>query len=157
MRRRSAEKRPLIPDVRYNSELVARLINTVMERGKKSVAQGIVYGAFDLLKERNKEVDPLELFLQALENVKPRLEVKSRRVGGATYQVPLEVPAARQVAVAMRWITTYARTRKGTAMSQALANELFDAFNNTGNAVKKRDDVQKMANANKAFAHYRWG
>ncbi|MDD3953885.1 MAG: 30S ribosomal protein S7 [Lentisphaeria bacterium] len=157
MRRRSAEKRPLIPDVRYNSELVARLINTVMERGKKSVAQGIVYGAFDLLKERNKEVDPLELFLQALENVKPRLEVKSRRVGGATYQVPLEVPAARQVAVAMRWITTYARTRKGTAMSQALANELFDAFNNTGNAVKKRDDVHKMANANKAFAHYRWG
>ncbi len=157
MRRRSAEKRPLIPDVRYNSELVARLINTVMERGKKSVAQGIVYGAFDLLKERNKEVDPLELFLQALENVKPRLEVKSRRVGGATYQVPLEVPAARQVAVAMRWITTYARTRKGTAMSKALANELYDAFNNTGNAVKKRDDVHKMANANKAFAHYRWG
>ena len=157
MRRRSAAERPLIPDVRYNSELVARLINTVMERGKKSVAQGIVYGAFDLLKERNKEVDPLELFLQALENVKPRLEVKSRRVGGATYQVPLEVPAARQVAVAMRWITTYARTRKGTAMSQALANELFDAFNNTGNAVKKRDDVHKMANANKAFAHYRWG
>jgi small subunit ribosomal protein S7 len=157
MRRRSAEKRPLIPDVRYNSELVARLINTVMERGKKSVAQGIVYGAFDILKERNKEVDPLELFLQALENVKPRLEVKSRRVGGATYQVPLEVPAARQIAVAMRWITSYARTRKGMAMSKALANELFDAFNNTGNAVKKRDDVHKMANANKAFAHYRWG
>jgi small subunit ribosomal protein S7 len=157
MRRRTAEKRPLIPDVRYNSELVARLINTVMERGKKSVAQGIVYGAFDILKERNKEVDPLELFLQALENVKPRLEVKSRRVGGATYQVPLEVPANRQIAVAMRWITNYARTRKGTAMSQALANELFDAFNNTGNAVKKRDDVHKMANANKAFAHYRWG
>ncbi|NMA21716.1 MAG: 30S ribosomal protein S7 [Lentisphaerae bacterium] len=157
MRRRTAEKRPLIPDVRYNSELVARLINTVMERGKKSVAQGIVYGAFDILKERNKEMDPLELFLQALENVKPRLEVKSRRVGGATYQVPLEVPANRQVAVAMRWITNYARARKGTAMSQALANELFDAFNNTGNAVKKRDDVHKMANANKAFAHYRWG
>ena len=156
MRRRTAEKRPLIPDVRYNSELVARLINTVMERGKKSVAQGIVYGAFDILKERNKEVDPLELFLQALENVKPRLEVKSRRVGGATYQVPLEVPANRQIAVAMRWITNYARARKGTAMSQALANELFDAFNNTGNAVKKRDDVHKMANANKAFAHYRW-
>ena len=157
MRRRSAEKRPLIPDVRYNSELVARLINTVMERGKKSVAQGIVYGAFDILKERNKEVDPLELFLQALENVKPRLEVKSRRVGGATYQVPLEVPASRQIAVAMRWITSCARTRKGMAMSKALANELFDAFNNTGNAVKKRDDVHKMANANKAFAHYRWG
>ncbi|MDD3696111.1 MAG: 30S ribosomal protein S7 [Lentisphaeria bacterium] len=157
MRRRRAEKRPLIPDVRYNSELVARLINTVMERGKKSVAQGIVYGAFDILKERNKEMDPLELFLQALENVKPRLEVKSRRVGGATYQVPLEVPANRQVAVAMRWICSYARARKGSAMCAALANELFDAFNNTGNAVRKRDDVHKMANANKAFAHYRWG
>ncbi len=157
MRRRSAEKRPLIPDVRYNSELVARLINTVMERGKKSVAQGIVYCAFDQLKEKNTDIEPLEIFEQALENVKPRLEVKSRRVGGATYQVPLEVPEARQVAVAMRWITTYARNRKGTAMNVALANELFDAFNNTGNAVKKKDDTHKMANANKAFAHYRWG
>ncbi|NLF93678.1 MAG: 30S ribosomal protein S7 [Oligosphaeraceae bacterium] len=157
MRRRSAEKRPLIPDVRYNSELVARLINTVMERGKKSVAQGIVYGAFDQLKEKAKDVEAMELFEQALENVKPRLEVKSRRVGGATYQVPLEVPEARQLAVAMRWITTYARNRKGTCMSVALANELFDAFNNTGNAVKKKDDTHKMANANKAFAHYRWG
>lgn len=157
MRRRSAEKRPLIPDVRYNSELVARLINTVMERGKKSVAQGIVYGAFDQLKEKAKDVEPLELFEQALENVKPRLEVKSRRVGGATYQVPLEVPESRQVAVAMRWITTYARNRKGTGMGVALANELFDAYNNTGNAVKKKDDTHKMANANKAFAHYRWG
>ncbi len=157
MRRRSAEKRQLIPDVRYNSELVARLINTVMERGKKSVAQGIVYGAFDQLKAKAQDVEPLELFEQALENVKPRLEVKSRRVGGATYQVPLEVPESRQVAVAMRWITSYARNRKGTSMSVALANELFDAYNNTGNAVKKKDDTHKMANANKAFAHYRWG
>lgn len=157
MRRRSAEKRELIPDVRYNNEIVARLINTVMERGKKSVAQGIVYGAFDILKERKPEMEELEVFLQALENVKPRLEVKSRRVGGATYQVPLEVPAARQVAVAMRWIVNYARARKGAGMCQALANELLDAFANTGNSVKKKEDTHKMANANKAFAHYRWG
>ena len=156
MRRRNAEKRTLVPDVRYNNELVARLINTVMERGKKTVAQGIVYGAFDILKEKKDDMEPLEVFLQALENVQPRLEVKSRRVGGATYQVPLEVPAARQVAVAMRWIVNYARSRKGTAMRVALANELLDAFANTGNAVKKRDDVHKMANANKAFAHYRF-
>ena len=156
MRRRNAEKRTLVPDVRYNNELVARLINTVMERGKKTVAQGIVYGAMDILKEKKDDMEPLEVFLQALENVKPRLEVKSRRVGGATYQVPLEVPAARQVAVAMRWIVNYARSRKGTAMRVALANELLDAFANTGNAVKKRDDVHKMANANKAFAHYRF-
>lgn len=157
MRRRSAEKRPLIPDVRYNSELVARLINTVMERGKKSVAQAIVYGAFDIMQERSTEHPALEVFLQALENVKPRLEVKSRRVGGATYQVPLEVPDARQVAVGMRWLVSYARNRKGTAMCQALAYEMMDAFNNTGNAVKKKEDTHKMANANKAFAHYRWG
>ena len=157
MRRRNAEKRPLIPDVRYNNELVARLINTVMERGKKTVAQGIVYGAFDIIKEKKNDAEPLEVFLQAMENVKPKLEVKSRRVGGATYQVPLEVPAARQVAVAMRWIVTYARARKGSGMREALASELLDAFAGTGNAVKKRDDVHKMANANKAFSHYRWG
>ncbi|MFA6814772.1 MAG: 30S ribosomal protein S7 [Lentisphaeria bacterium] len=157
MRRRNAEKRPLIPDVRYNSELIARLINTVMERGKKSVAQGIVYGAMDIIKTRKADQEPLEVFLTALDNVKPRLEVKSRRVGGATYQVPLEVPAARQVAVAMRWIVTFSRNRKGVAMCEALANELLDAFGNTGNAVKKKDETHKMANANKAFAHYRWG
>ena len=157
MRRRRAEKRQVIPDIRFNSEIVARLINTVMERGKKSTAQGIVYGAFDIIKEKKNDSEPLEVFLQAMENVKPRLEVKSRRVGGATYQVPLEVPAARQVAVAMRWIVTYARARKGSGMREALANELLDAFAGTGNAVKKRDDVHKMANANKAFAHYRWG
>ena len=157
MRRRQAFKRALIPDVRYNNELVARLINTIMLKGKKSVAQEIVYGAFDILKQKRSEIEPLDLFLAALENAKPRLEVKSRRVGGATYQVPLEVPAARQVALAMRWIVTYARARKGTGMRDALAAELLDAFNNTGNTIKKRDDVHKMANANKAFAHYRWG
>jgi len=156
MRRRRAEKRQLTPDIRHNSELVARLINTIMERGKKSVAQQIVYGALDIIKERKKDVEALEVFLQALENVKPRLEVKSRRVGGATYQVPLEVPQERQVAVAMRWICGYARGRRGQPMKEALAAELLDAYENTGNAIKKRDDTHKMAAANKAFAHYRW-
>ena len=156
MRRRRAEKRELTPDVRYNSELVARLINTLMERGTKSVSQQIVYGALDIIRERNKDVEPLEVFLQALENVKPRLEVKSRRVGGATYQVPLEVAPNRQVAVAMRWICGFARGRKGRPMKESLAAELLDAYENTGNAIKKRDDTHKMAAANKAFAHYRW-
>lgn len=156
MRRRRADKRPVTPDICYNSEIVARLINAVMERGKKSVAQGIVYDALTSIKERKKDIDPLEVLQQALENVKPRLEVKSRRVGGATYQVPLEVPTERQTAVALRWIVGYARGRKGMPMARALAGELLDAFDNTGNAVKKRDDTHKMANANKAFAHYRW-
>ena len=156
MRRHRAEKRPLTPDVRFNSELVARLINTIMERGKKSVAQSIVYGALDSVAERKKGVEPIEVFLQAMENVKPRLEVKSRRVGGATYQVPLEVSPERQVAVALRWISGFARARSGMPMKAALAAELLDAYDNTGNAVKKRDDTHKMANANRAFAHYRW-
>ncbi len=155
MRRRQAEKRTLIPDVRYNNELVARLINTIMLKGKKSTAQAIVYGAFDLLKQKKGDVEPLDIFLAALENAKPRLEVKSRRVGGATYQVPLEVPAGRQVALAMRWLVTYSRGRKGMDTCHALAAELMDAYNNTGNTIKKRDDVHKMANANKAFAHFR--
>lgn len=156
MRRRRAEKRPLTPDVRYNSELVARLINTIMERGKKSTAQNIVYGAFDLVKERRSDEEPLEVFLQALENAKPRLEVKSRRVGGATYQVPIEIAPERQVAVAMRWLVGFAKGRSGMPMKNALAAEILDAFDNTGNTIKKRDDTHKMANANKAFAHYRW-
>ena len=157
MRRRKVTKRTLTPDVRYNNELVARLINMIMLRGKKSTAQSIVYGAFDVLKERKPETEPIELFETALENVKPHVEVKSRRVGGATYQVPLDVPKERQIALAMRWIVTYARSRKGMDTKNALAAELMDAFNNTGNAIKKRDDVHKMANANRAFAHYRWG
>jgi small subunit ribosomal protein S7 len=156
MRRRKAEKRPLTPDVRFNSELVARMINTIMERGKKSIAQGIVYGALDVIKERRKDVEPLEVFLQALENAKPRLEVKSRRVGGATYQVPIEVAPERQVAIAMRWLVGFSKARRGMPMKAALAAELMDAFDNTGSAIKKRDDTHKMANANKAFAHYRW-
>ena len=156
MRRRKAEKRELTPDVKYNSELVARLINTIMTRGKKSTAQNIVYGAFDLMGSKKPDMQPLDVFLGALENVKPKLEVKSRRVGGATYQVPVEVSGERQVALAMRWITGYARGRKGRSMTEALAGELLDAFDNTGSSVKKKDDTYKMAMANKAFAHYRW-
>ena len=156
MRRRRVTKRELIPDVKYNSPLVARLINTIMSRGKKSTAQSIVYGALDIIGERKKDMAPIDVFTQALENVKPKLEVKSRRVGGATYQVPIEVDPERQVALAMRWITTYSRGRKGKSMMESLAGELLDAFANTGSAIKKKEDTFKMAQANKAFAHYRW-
>lgn len=156
MRRRTAEKRELTPDVKYNSELVARLINTIMSRGKKSTAQRIVYGAFDILKKKKKDMEPLEVFMMALDNVKPKLEVKSRRVGGATYQVPVEINDERQIAMGMRWITTFAKGRKGQTMKGALASEILDAFDNTGSSVKKKEDTHKMAQANKAFAHYRW-
>jgi small subunit ribosomal protein S7 len=155
MRRRRAERRQLTPDVKY-SELVAALINVVMQRGKKSTAQTIVYGAFDMMSEKVQTDDALEAFLQGLENVKPSLEVKSRRVGGANYQVPIEVGPQRSTAIALRWIVTFARGRKGKPMRDALASELLDAYNNTGAAVKKRDDTHRMAAANKAFAHYRW-
>jgi small subunit ribosomal protein S7 len=155
MRRRRAEKRELTPDVKYNSELVARMINFVMQRGKKSVAQNIVYGALEQLGNKQKDADPLEVFLQAIENIKPQLEVKSRRVGGATYQVPVEINSSRQVALAMRWLIDFASKRKGS-MKDALASELLDAYGNTGSAIKKRDDTHKMAAANRAFAHYRW-
>lgn len=156
MRRRQVAKRDVIPDIKYNSEIIARLINTVMQSGKKSVAQSIVYGAFDMIAAKKKDIEPMDVFVQALENVKPKLEVKSRRVGGATYQVPLDVEPARQVALALRWITSYARTRKGKSMRDSLAQEILDAFDNTGNAVKKKEDTHRMAQANKAFAHYRW-
>ena len=156
MRRRKAEKREQLPDVKFNSPLIGRLINTILCRGKKSTAQRIVYGALDLIQAKKPEVPALDVFLQALENVKPTLEVKSRRVGGATYQVPIEVEPERQVALAMRWITTYSRGRKGKSMTEALAGELLDAFENTGSSVKKKEDTFKMAQANKAFAHYRW-
>ena len=155
MRRRRAEKRELTPDVKYNSELVARMINFVMQRGKKSVAQNIVYGALEQLGSKQKDADPLEVFLQAIENIKPQLEVKSRRVGGATYQVPVEINSSRQVALAMRWLIDFVSKRKGS-MKDALASELLDAYGNTGSAIKKRDDTHKMAAANRAFAHYRW-
>ena len=156
MRRRSVVKRELIPDVKYDSKLVAQLINTIMSRGKKSTAQRIVYDAFDIIQSKKTDMPALDVFMQALENVKPKLEVKSRRVGGATYQVPIAVEPDRQVALALRWITTYSRGRKGKSMTESLAGELLDAFDNTGSAVKKKEDTYKMAQANKAFAHYRW-
>ena len=155
MRRHRAERREITPDQRYNSDLVARLINSLMERGKKSVAQGIVYGALDQIQEMTKE-DPMQILSQAMENVKPRLEVKSRRVGGATYQVPVEVSPDRQVGLAFRWIIDYSKARKGVSMARALALEIADAQKNQGNAIKKREDTHKMAQENKAFAHYRW-
>ena len=149
------ERRQLTPDVKYNSELVAYFINIVMQCGKKSTAQKIVYGAFDLIVERSK-TDPLEVFMQALENAKPQVEVKSRRVGGANYQVPIEIASERQEGIALRWLVNFARARKGKNMCESLAGELLDAYNKTGSAVKKREDTHRMAAANKAFAHYRW-
>lgn len=154
-RRHRAVKRPVRPDTEYGSDLIARLINAIMERGKKSVAQRIVYGALEELHKMTNE-DPLQVLNQAIENVKPRVEVKSRRVGGATYQVPVEVAPDRQVSLALRWIVDYADGRKGVEMRRSLAQELADAYKNQGNAIKKRDDTHKMAQANKAFAHYRW-
>jgi small subunit ribosomal protein S7 len=155
MRRRKADKRETAVDLRYNSPEIALLIHKIMERGKKQAAQRIVYGALEKIREQT-QTDPVEVFRIAMENVKPRLEVKSRRVGGATYQVPVEVDPARQNALAMRWIVGYAQSRKGVPMQRALAMELLDAHKNQGSAVKKRDDTHKMAQANKAFAHYRW-
>jgi small subunit ribosomal protein S7 len=155
-RRHRAEKRDLIPDPRYNNQLVAYMINCVMERGKKSVAAKIVYGALEDIRTQIKDEDPVQVFVTAIENVSPRLEVKSRRVGGATYQVPLEVKPARQIALATRWLIQFAGNRKGVPMQRALAIELMDAYRGQGNAIKKRDDTHKMAQANKAFAHYRW-
>lgn len=156
MRRRKAERRPVVPDTRYNNLVLGRMINYIMQRGKKSVAERIVYGALDQIGTIMNTDDALTIFEDALENVKPKLEVKSRRVGGATYQVPLEVSPDRQYALAMRWIVQYSKGRKGVAMSRALAMELIDAYKNQGSSVKKRDDTHKMAQANKAFAHYRW-
>jgi small subunit ribosomal protein S7 len=155
-RRRRVIHKEVKKDARYASPMVARLISTVMRRGKKSIAEHIVYTAIDKSREGTDTVDPLETLNKAIENVKPRLEVKSRRVGGATYQVPMEVPTDRQLALAMRWIVNFAKSRKGVPMEKALANELRDAASGQGNAIKKRDDVHKMAQANRAFAHFRW-
>ena len=156
MRKNRAEKRSVIPDAKYNSELLARLINMVMQSGKKSTAQKVVYNALEIVAKKIDGEEPIEAFFQALENVKPQVMVKSRRVGGANYQVPVEVNPERQVSLAMRWMITYAQNKKGKPMDIALASEIVDAFNNTGSAVKKKDDVHRMAAANKAFAHYRW-
>ncbi len=156
MRRRRAEKRQLTPDVKYNSELVAKLINIVLIRGEKSKAQMIVYGAMDLIGEKHEGRDPLEIFMQAIDNAKPQVVLKSRRVGGANYQIPVEVDTNQQIGIGLRWLVTFARSRKGKPMREALAAELMDAFNNTGAAVKKREETHRMAQANRAFAHYRW-
>jgi len=155
-RRHRAEQRKVIPDPRYGNDLVSYMINTVMKKGKKSTAANIVYGAIDDIKSQMKDEDPIVVFAQAIENVSPRLEVKSRRVGGATYQVPLEVRPKRQIALAARWLIQFAGNRRGVPMRRALAIELMDAYRGQGNAIKKRDDTHKMAQANKAFAHYRW-
>jgi small subunit ribosomal protein S7 len=155
-RRRVTEKRPRQPDPLYGSELLARFINQIMVSGKKSLAESIVYGALDTLKTRLKVSDPLAVFEKALNNVRPLVEVKSRRVGGANYQVPVEVRNERRVSLAMRWLVQFARERSGRSMVEKLANEILEASHNRGNAIKKRDDVHRMADANKAFAHYRW-
>lgn len=155
-RRRQAIKRPLLPDTRYNSTLVSRLVNVIMICGKKSTAQRIVYGAFDEIVTKNPAVNPLEILQRAVDNAKPRLEVKPRRVGGATYQVPMEATPDRQFSLALRWIVDFADARKGIPMKQALASEIMDAYQGQGNAIRKRDEVHKMAQANKAFAHFRW-
>jgi small subunit ribosomal protein S7 len=155
-RRRQAIHRSITKDAKFNSTLVSRLVNTVMQQGKKTVAQRIVYGAFDSIIAKNPAVNPLEVLQRAVDNAKPRLEVKARRVGGATYQVPLEVPTDRQFALALRWLVDFADARKGTPMQDALASEIMDAYQGQGNAIRKRDEVHKMAQANKAFAHFRW-
>ena len=154
-RRGNVPKREILPDPMYNSVLVTKLVNSIMLDGKKGVAQKVVYGAFDLIKEKTDK-EPLEVFSQAMENIMPSLEVKSRRVGGATYQVPIEVRQDRRETLGLRWITLYARQRSERTMKERLANEIMDAANETGNAFKKREDTHKMAEANKAFAHFRW-
>ena len=154
-RRGSIAKRDVLPDPLYNSKLVTRLINNVMLDGKRGVSQKIVYGAFDIIREKTGK-DPLEVFEQCMENIMPQLEVKARRVGGATYQVPMEVRPDRRETLGLRWLTTYSRARSEKTMKERLAAEILDAINGIGGAAKKRDDTHKMAEANRAFAHYRW-
>ena len=154
-RRREVQKRVPVPDPVYGDELITKFMNCLMRDGKKSVAERVVYGAFEIIHERTRE-DPIVVFRRALENVEPMVEVKSRRVGGSTYQVPVEVRQERRVALAIRWLIIFARKRGGKSMKHRLANELIEASHSRGNAVKKREDVHRMAEANKAFAHYRW-
>jgi len=155
MRRRRAEKRTVIPDPKYKSTAVSRFINIVMKEGKKAVAERIVYKCFDILAEKTAK-PPLEVFQKALDNARPLLEIKPRRIGGATYQVPVDVKPERGLSIAMRWIRNFARAKKGKPMEIKLADEMLDAYKGEGAAIKKRDDTHKMAEANKAFAHYRW-
>ena len=154
-RRGNVPKREILPDPIYNSVLVTKLVNSIMVDGKKGVAQKVVYGAFDIVREKTGN-EPLEVFNTAIENIMPSLEVKARRVGGATYQVPIDVRPARRQTLGLRWLTTYSRARSERTMAERLAAEIMDAANNTGAAVKKREDTHKMAESNKAFAHFRW-
>ena len=154
-RRKVVSKRPVPPDPKYSDVLITRCVNVIMRRGKKSLAQRVVYGALDAIRERTDE-DPLQVFKRAVDNVKPVLEVRSRRVGGSTYQIPVDVNPDRRIALSMRWIVGSARARGERGMMRRLAAELLDAYNNTGSAVKKKEDTHRMAEANKAFAHYRW-
>ena len=155
MRKRQAVKRDVLPDPIYKSKVITKLINSMMVDGKKGKAEKILYGAFDMIKEKTGQ-EPMEVFNKALENIKPALEVKSRRVGGSNYQVPIEVSEERSQTLGLRWLINYSRLRGGHGMAENLANEIIDASNNTGAAVKKREDTHRMAEANKAFAHYRW-
>lgn len=154
-RKGNVPKRDVLPDARHNNKIITKLINKIMVEGKKSVAEGIVYGAFDIIKKK-LSVDPVEYTIQAIENLKPVLETKARRVGGSNYQVPIEVTPARRQTLAIRWLVAYSRKRSDRTMDLRLANELMDAYNSTGGAYKKKDDVHKMAESNKAFAHYKW-
>ena len=154
-RRRRADRREINPDAKFGDLVVAKFMNSLMYDGKKSAAEGIVYGAFDSIQQKTKQ-DPLAVFHEALRNVSPALEVKSRRVGGASYQVPVEIRPVRRMSLALRWISEYSKARGGKSMAEKLAGELLDAANNTGASVKKREDTHRMAEANKAFAHYRW-
>jgi small subunit ribosomal protein S7 len=156
MRRRRAEKREVIPDPKFHNKLVAKLVNCVMKEGKKSTAEAIVYSTFDIVCQKLNKKDPLEILQKAIDNARPLVELKPRRVGGATYQIPIEVTQERGVAMALRWIRNFARARKGKPMQERLALEILDAYNSTGAAIKKKEDTHKMAEANKAFAHFRW-
>ena len=154
-RRAMISHRVVLPDARFNDRLVSKLVNVIMRKGKKSIAEGICYRAFDLIKTKTGN-DALKVFKTAVDNVKPMLEVKSRRVGGASYQVPVDIRPNRRLALALRWLTQYAQQRSGKSMQEKLAAEILDASNNTGGAIKKKEDTHRMAEANKAFAHYRW-
>jgi small subunit ribosomal protein S7 len=155
-RKKKSVNRPVSPDPKYNSTVVSKFVNRMMWEGKRSVSLAIIHGAFDVLKTKEADKDPLEVFLKALENVKPLVEVKSRRVGGATYQVPIEIRESRREALGMRWLINAARARSGRGMGERLAAEMLEAYNSTGTAFKKKEDTHRMAEANKAFAHYRW-
>ena len=156
MRRRKAHEKEILPDPKFNSKIVAKFINMVMLQGKKSLAEKMVYGSFEILKKQLNEPDIIKVFNKALENARPRLEVKPRRVGGATYQVPIEVRQERGTSIALRWIRDFAQAKKGKSMKEKLADEIIAAYKGEGSSIKKRDDTHKMAESNKAFAHFRW-